>query len=203
MCVSPLRGLLDPAWTLVFPDISQVFGASSCSALVFLRSMLSLLPSRGSICPTYPACWYCWYPGILGQVTFPVPQIRNWYWKSMTFYYLDVFCLYWPICFRRSSLYMGFWNWEAVHKQSPQSSMVIPHSLVSLGSCRLASLLSLSPCPPLVLPEGSTERARQCWGRSRRGAADSGGLPELPGAGEARGAAKKSALSLVGLGGHR
>lgn len=91
-----------------------------------------------------------------------------------------------------------------MHKQSPQSSMVIPPSLDSLGPCRLTSLLSLSSCPPLpVLPEGSIERARQCRGRSRRGTADSGGLPELPGAGEVQGAAKKSALSLMGLGGHR
>lgn len=39
----------------------------------------------------------------------------------------------------------------------------------------------------LVLPEGSTECARQCWRRSGRRAADPGGLSELPGTGETKG----------------
>lgn len=46
---------------------------------------------------------------------------------------------------------------------------------------------NLVPCASLVLPEGSTQCARQRWGRGGCRAADPGDLSELPGAGEAWG----------------
>lgn len=71
-----------------------------------------------------------------------------------------------------------------MQRPGQQPSIVSPHYTHSLQLMHTRKTSDLSPCPPLVLPEGSTECARQCRGRSGRRAVDSGGLPELPGAGK-------------------
>lgn len=101
-------------------------------------------------------------------------------------------------------------KWRGCAEAKPEviRGTTILHMLPQL--MQTCKTYDLARYPPLVLPEGSIECARQCWGRSGRRAVDSGGLPELPGAGESQAtkgsvtkSAKKSAFSLVGLGGHQ